>query len=133
MLMNLVRSRRAFLGLALIALTAACDSSQDPGSTSTTTLLPPETNPAFPGAGGSARHHVAGADREIEIEVLGVPPGTELSFFYNSTHFASATATSQGRARIQFRTADGDSVPFSVEGAVIRVESEGVLVVSGTF
>ena len=131
--MNLVRSRRAFLGLALIAVASACDSAQDPGSVSTTELLTPINNPAFPDAGGTAVHTAAGTDRAIEVEVHGVPPGTALAFFYNGTHFAAATANSLGRARIQLRTADGDSVPFSVQSAVIRVESEGVLVVSGTF
>ena len=69
----------------------------------------------------------------LEVEVQGVPPSTELTFFYNTTHFADATVNSLGRARIQLRTADGASVPFTVEGAMIRVESEGVLVVSGRF
>lgn len=131
--MNQLRSRRAFFGLALIVLVGACDSSQAPGSTSSTNLLPPVTDPAFPDAKGTASHHTAGEERELEVEVQNVEPGTELDFFYNTTHFGDATVNSQGRARIQLRTADGASVPFAVLGATISVQSEGIVVVTGRF
>ena len=126
-------SRRAFLAAALAALAIGCGSPSAPSSIANTQLSPPATNPAYPGASGSAVHRTVGNQRELEVEVEDVPAGTVLTFFYNDTELGTAVADAQGRARIALNTNDGATVPFRVIGATISVQSEGIVVVSGTF
>ena len=86
----------------------------------------------FPGVSGRATHRTPGNQRELAVEVENVPAGTVLTFFYNDTELGTAVADPQGRARVALNTNAGATVPFRVIGSTISVQSEGIVVVSGT-
>ena len=98
-------------------------------------LLPPAVNPIFPTAKGRAQFRGGAVQRQLEIEVEHLPPGTAVRFYLGPRQMGTQQiADALGAASINLNTRLGDVIPTSVVGKPVRVKTAaGKLVVSGTF
>ena len=125
--------------LAFVTTAASCSDPASPPDVSAAVgpiiaLRPPTTDGAFSRANGEAKFENEGGERELEIEVEDVPPGTALVFYVGDVEVARATADSFGNARINLNSDRGGIVPASVAGKTVMVRTpDGVVVVSGSF
>jgi hypothetical protein len=118
----------------MVLALAACSDSSGPANPRTIELRPPTTGAAFAGANGTASFENEGGERELEIQIEDVPPGTALVFFFDNAQIATQTADVNGSARINLNSDAGATVPTSVAGKVVSVRTAaGVVVVTGTF
>jgi len=98
-------------------------------------LTPPAVNAPFRAAKGKAVFRVAGAQRQLEIGVEHVRPGTEVDFFVGGAPVGTRQIVDTLRAaRISLSTRLGDAVPASVTGLLVEIRTAaGRLIVSGSF
>ena len=91
--------------------------------------------PAFPAATGKAVFKTNGVQRELDIEVQHIPPGTVVLFYLGLKQIGTAqTADALGAAQVVVNTELGDVVPLTVVGKRVKVKTDaGILVVRGRF
>ena len=91
---------------------------------------------AYPSAKGKASWDTRNSNtkRELELEVEHLPAGLAVEFFMDGAKLGGATTDSLGKARIEFSTELGQTVPTTVAGAKVEVRTAaGAVIVSGSF
>ena len=132
---------------AVIATLAACDDSVGPNENtlnSTTTPLAQgsdrqdnrqeislDPSSDFPNAEGKAKFRDRGDERQLEIEVEDIEPGTVVDYFVDGTQVGTETANGLGNAELRINSDEGDAVPTSP--GMIEAKTGGTLIVSGSF
>jgi len=100
------------------------------------TLLPPASG-AFPRANGKAKWDSRGpaAQRELEMEVEDLVPGTEVTFFLDGAQIGSTVlADAFGEAKLELSTQLGHAVPTAVAGLTAEARTPGgTVIVTGVF
>lgn len=116
------------------ALAAASGSGAGGTPAGSRVILQIDLTPASSRANGKAKWESRGNQRELEIEIEDVKPGTSVSFFLGGTQVGTTqTADALGAARVELSTQLGDEVPASVSGMSVEVRSADVVIASGSF
>jgi hypothetical protein len=144
-----IRTRSILVALVTVGLLGACDSMPTSQSTDSAVAAKGAGNSnneirlearlvgstAFSAAKGKARFKDRGGERELQIEIENVRPGTMVSFLVGGIAYGGTqTVDGFGAARINVNTDLGDAVPTSVAGQLVQVvTSGGDLIASGSF
>jgi predicted small lipoprotein YifL len=98
-------------------------------------LVAPSVGAPFRRAKGAATFKSRRAQRELEMEVEHLRPGTQVDFFVGGAQVGGrSTANEFGQAGIDLNTRLGDQVPLGVAGQTAEARTvTGAVIVSGTF
>lgn len=116
--------------------TAARGSSSSRARIRLETRLSPVAGGSFARASGKAKWDSRNnnTQREYEMEVEDVRPGTEVEFYLNDVKVGSTvTVDALGNARVELSTQLGHAVPLAAAGLRAEVRAGGVVVVTGVF
>ena len=90
----------------------------------------------YPAAHGHSEYERAGARREADVTVSGIPglEGRRVVVFISRTRVGTMRVSSTGRAHREWKTSRGQSVPFAATGSPVRVRTRGgTLIASGRY